>query len=80
VYGCLLCTGAPSELVRELRREITPTEPGELFAVTRLGDITVCRSFGMSGQRVRKTLERAWSIARRHLLLKSDCPPRIWAT
>lgn len=80
VYGCLLYTGATPELARELRAEIQASEPGELFAVTQLGAIGVCRALGTSGQRVRKYLERAWGIARRHLLRKADCPPRIWAT
>lgn len=80
VYGCLLYTGASSELARQLRAEVTPADPGDLFAVSQLGGIGVCRALGMSGQRVRKSLERAWSIARRHLQQKSDCPPRIWAT
>jgi urease accessory protein len=80
VYGCLLYTGATAELARELRTEIKSAEAGDLFAVTQLGAIGVCRALGTSGQRVRKYLERAWSIARRHVLGKSDCPPRIWAT
>lgn len=80
VYGCLMYTSATAELTRALRAEIQASEPGESFAVTQLGDIGVCRALGTSGQRVRKYLERAWSIARRHLLRKSDCPPRIWAT
>jgi urease accessory protein len=80
VYGCLLYTGSTTELTRELRAEIAPTEPGDVFAVTQLGGIGVCRALGTSGQRVRRYLERAWGIARRHLLRKSESPPRIWAT
>jgi len=80
VYGCFWSTGATPALVEELRSLVHPSAPGELFAVTVVGGIGVCRFLGTSGERARAALTSAWGIARRHLLEKDACAPRIWAT
>jgi urease accessory protein len=80
VFGSLWANGTSPVLVAELRAGVQPSAPGELFAVTALGGLTVCRFLGVSGERARQALCRAWGIARSHLLGKSACAPRIWAT
>jgi urease accessory protein len=80
VYGCFICVGAPPSLVDELRGSVQPARPGELFAVTRVADACLCRFLGSSAERARACLAEAWGVARRALLDKAACPPRIWAT
>ncbi len=80
VYGCFLATGESVELTRRLREGVTPGTSGELFAVTAVAGVTVCRYLGASAAGARSCLSRAWSIAREILLDKPACSPRIWAT
>ncbi|HEY3499687.1 MAG TPA: urease accessory protein UreD [Polyangiaceae bacterium] len=80
VYGCLWATGTSPALVAELRESVQPSVSGELFSVTALGEVTVCRFLGTSGERARRLLASAWGILRRNLLGKAACAPRIWAT
>jgi urease accessory protein len=80
VYGCLWSTGATPALVEELRSAVTPSAAGELFAVTSVAGISVCRFLGSSGERARRALSSAWGVVRKHLLGKAACAPRIWAT
>jgi len=80
VYGCLFCSSAPPGLVDALRNGVRPAAAGELFAVTNVADVAVCRYLGSSGERARRTLSSAWGIVRKHVLDKSVSAPRIWAT
>jgi urease accessory protein len=80
VYGCFVASDGSDELVRELREAVRPSQEGDLFAVTRVGGVTVCRFLGSSAEDARALLARAWAVAHRHLLSKPACPPRIWAT
>lgn len=80
VHGLFLATLATGALVAELRESIRTDAPGSLFGVTTLGGVTVCRFLGERAQDARDCLSRAWHIARRHLLDKPACAPRIWTT
>lgn len=80
VHGLFLATVASPALSAELRASIVPERPGELFGVTTLGDVTVCRFLGERATDARELLARAWSITRRYLFDKPACAPRIWAT
>jgi urease accessory protein len=80
VYGCFVATCESSELTRRLREGVLPAANGELFAVTAVAGVTVCRYLGTSAAAARSCLSRAWSIAREILLDKPACAPRIWAT
>jgi len=80
VHGLFLVTLATSALVTELREGARAERPGSLFGVTTLGDVTVCRFLGDRAQDARDCLTQAWHIARRHLLEKPACAPRIWTT
>jgi urease accessory protein len=80
VYGCFLATGASEELVTDVREHVQPGEPGDVFAVTMLADVLVCRTLGSSAPRARSLLAAAWGRWRRHTLGKAASPPRIWRT
>lgn len=80
VYGCLLATGADDALVEDVREHARPEATGELFAVTRLDDVLVCRTLGSSAPRARSLLASCWDRWRRHVLDKEAVAPRIWRT
>jgi urease accessory protein len=80
VYGCFVAVGAPPELTRAVREAAPPSHSGELFAVTNVAGVCVCRYLGASAARARECLGRAWGVAREVLQHKPACPPRIWAT
>lgn len=80
VYGCLLATHVTDELVADLREHVRPEAPGELFAVTTLGEVLVCRTLGTSAARARASLSLAWARWRHHVLGKEASAPRIWRT
>jgi urease accessory protein len=80
VYGCFFAVGASAALTARLREEVRPEAAGELFAVTALGEVTVCRFLGHGAAAARACLGRAWGVARAMLFDKPACAPRIWAT
>ena len=75
----LVCVGAADALVAQIR-DAVQVGRDELFAVTRLPDVTVCRYLGHSAQQARAALLPAWHVMREHLYGKSACVPRIWNT
>jgi urease accessory protein len=80
VYATLVASGASEALVRAVRENVTPERPGDLFSVTAMSGLLVCRFLGSSAEQARRTLGRAWSVLRPKISGKSDCPPRIWTT
>jgi urease accessory protein len=78
VYGTLIATTASDELVTALRSKVSPKRPGDLFAVTTLPGVTLCRFLGSSAEQARGVFFPAWDIVRRHVLGKPACAPRIW--
>ena len=52
----------------------------ELFSVTQLQDVLLCRYLGHSAERAREYFTRAWSRVRPALLRRSVVEPRIWKT
>jgi urease accessory protein len=80
VYATLFASGISDSLLRTLRERVRPERDGELFAVTSLSGLLVCRWLGTSSERARRALVAAWNVIRPELLGKSACPPRIWTT
>jgi urease accessory protein len=78
VYATLVATTSSDELVTELRAQVMPKRPGDLFAVTTLSGLTLCRFLGSSAEQARAAFLNAWDIIRRHTLGKPACSPRIW--
>jgi urease accessory protein len=80
VYATLVASATSQALVTELRASVAPARPGDVFAVTALSGLTVCRWLGSSAEQARRALSAAWRILRRELMGKPACPPRIWTT
>jgi urease accessory protein len=80
VYATLIATTASPELVAALRATVTPERALDMFAVTTLSGLTVCRWLGSSAEQARRALATAWGLIRAELLGKPACPPRIWTT
>ena len=77
VHGLFLATFASKELTAALRDQVRTERPGDLFGVTTLGEVTVCRYLGTQAADARECLSRAWELTRRHLLDKPASAPRI---
>jgi urease accessory protein len=80
VYATLVATTTSEPLVTELRASVVPARSGDVFAVTALSGVTVCRWLGSSAEQARRALSAAWRILRKELFGKPACPPRIWTT
>ncbi|HMJ13739.1 MAG TPA: urease accessory protein UreD [Polyangiaceae bacterium] len=81
VFGTFVCApAAPPELVQTLREEIRFEASDELFAVSSLRQVTVCRYLGRSTQRGLSCFQRAWQLLRPRLWQRPASPPRIWLT
>ena len=80
VHGVLLATTASNGLTAELRERVQPQRKPDLFGVTTLGEVTVCRYLGAQASDARACLGQAWDIVRRHQLGKPASAPRIWTT
>jgi urease accessory protein len=80
VHGVLLATTASSGLTAELRERVRPERAPDLFGVTTVGEVTVCRYLGAQASDARACLGAAWDIVRRHQLGKPASAPRIWTT
>ena len=80
VYATLLATTASDALLAALRASVVPEREGDLFAVTAVPGLTVCRFIGTSAERARRALVSAWHLIRPELFGKPACPPRIWTT
>jgi urease accessory protein len=80
VYATLVTSVSSDALVARLRANVAPEREGDLFAVTTLSGLTVCRFLGTSAERARRALVSAWHVIRPELFGKSASPPRIWMT
>jgi len=79
VFGTLVITGAePSDV--EAAREACGGSELDWFAVTRLGEVLLCRYLGYSAEAARRGFQSAWAILRRRRLGRDAHPPRVWAT
>ena len=64
VFGTFVLAAASPELVAALREVVKPEQPRDLFSVTALRDVTVCRYLGDSSQRGLSSFQRAWQVVR----------------
>lgn len=79
VLGTLVATGASAADVDAVR-DACPTSERDWLAVTRLGEVLLCRYLGYSAQAARQRFQAAWTVLRRRLLGREAQPPRVWAT
>ena len=79
VFGTLVATGAePSDV--DAAREACGGSELDWFAVTRLGEVLLCRYLGYSAEAARRGLSSVWAVLRRRRLGRDARPPRVWAT
>lgn len=79
VFGTLVATGANAADVDAVREACSGSEH-DWLAVTRLGEVLLCRYLGYSAEAARRSFQAAWAILRRRLLGRDARPPRVWAT
>jgi len=63
-----------------LRKNIGSPENGDLFSVTFVGDIILCRYLGNSVEHVKLHFIKAWKLLRLALRNHEAVIPRIWNT
>jgi urease accessory protein len=79
VFGTLVATGA-SDADVDAVRDACPGSELDWVAVTRLGEVLLCRYLGYSAEAARRLFQAAWAVLRRRLLGRDARPPRVWAT
>lgn len=84
VTATLLCTMQPSEqsqhLLESIRRQVVIDRRCELFSVSQLAEVLLCRYIGASSARAKALFTQIWSQIRLAEFAKPGCPPRIWNT
>ena len=80
VTATLVCVGGENGLCDTVRSAVGQVESDELFGVSQLDGILLCRYLGASAQRAFDIFLRAWSVLRPLVLNKPAIAPRIWFT
>jgi len=79
IVGTLVCVPAHPGWAKAARAAFTPTAD-ELFEVSVLNDVLVCRFLGHKAHRARRALSSVWGVLRPLAVGCAAHPPRIWAT
>ena len=80
VLGTFFCLTPRKDLVDLLRQNIGSPENDDLFSVTFVDDIILCRYLGNSVEHVKRNFIKAWQILRVALRDHEAVIPRIWNT
>lgn len=80
VSASFVCVTKNNGLVKKIQEIIGIQNSKELFSVTRLNDVLVCRYLGYHAEQAKKYFISAWEILRPAVLKQSPCVPRIWHT
>lgn len=84
VVGTLICSRIPGDktksLLNEIRSAVAAVTEDDLFSVTTVSGMIVCRYLGYHAYKARKCFVVAWKILRKSVLGRSACLPRIWNT
>ena len=80
VVGSFFCLTKRKELVDLLRQNIGSPENGDLFSVTLVDGIILCRYLGNSVEHVKRHFIKAWQLLRLALRGQEAVIPRIWNT
>ncbi|HEX3774088.1 MAG TPA: urease accessory protein UreD [Polyangiaceae bacterium] len=80
VFGTLVCRGQSAAAVEAARAAVEFEPQNELFSVSQLREVMVCRYLGCGTERARGVFERAWAALRPIVFGRAACPPRIWLT
>ncbi len=80
VYGTLLAFPGTPDMAAAVRDAVTQLTIDELFGMTTINEVLVCRYAGQSTERAKQILRTAWAALRPHIAGRPACPPRIWNT
>ena len=80
VLGTFFCLTPRKDLVDLLRQNISSPENDDLFSVTFVDGIILCRYLGNSVEHVKRNFIKAWQILRVALRDHEAVIPRIWNT
>ena len=80
VVGTFFCLTPRKDLVDLLRQNIGSPENDDLFSVTFVDDIILCRYLGNSVEHVKRHFIKAWQLLRLALRDHEAVIPRIWNT
>jgi urease accessory protein len=80
VVGSFFCFSSRKDIVDLLRQSISLSENGDLFSITLLDGIILCRYLGNSVERVKRNFIKFWQILRLALRNHEAVAPRIWNT
>ena len=80
VVGSFFCFSSRKDIVDLLRQSISLSENDDLFSITLLDGIILCRYLGNSVERVKRNFIKFWKILRLALRNHEAVAPRIWNT
>ena len=80
ILGSFFCLTSKKELVDLLRKNIVSFKNNDLFSITFVDDIILCRYLGNSVEQVKHNFVKAWQILSFALLDHKPISPRIWST
>lgn len=80
VTATLVHVGGDDGCVDAIREVASTGHDNELFGVTKIDDVIVCRYLGHHAERARALFVRAWQVLRRRTSGREICTPRIWNT
>ena len=77
--GTMIITPADQKLVNIIREQIN-AESHDLYSVTLMDNVLVCRYLGPQAESAKALFIKVWKIARPHIQNIEACIPRIWNT
>ena len=80
VIASMICVTSCHDLLDSLRSISFPSQGTELFSVTQVDRVILCRFLGGNVEQARRYLVAAWKILRCGVLGKKAVEPRIWNT
>jgi len=80
VIASMICVTSCHDLLESLRNISVPSQGTELFSVTHLDGVILCRFLGGNVEQARRYLIAAWKILRCSVLGTKAVEPRIWNT
>ena len=80
VVGTLFCLTSRTDLVDLLRENIESLDNDNLFSVTLVDNVILCRYLGNSVEQVKQKFIKVWQVLRMALRGYESVIPRIWST
>lgn len=80
VVGTLVCTCDNPAVVENIRLALMEQVKEDLFSVTVINGLVVCRYLGHEAYRARFFFAKTWGMLRNKVFSRPACHPRIWNT